>query len=110
MKKALELPLSDAFKLSVLNPKTFECPSFDDINKVEIGDFVKVCLTDEDGSNGERFWCQVTKIDKSNLFIYAEINNQLVCWDYKVGTLLKIKYTEVYDIMENKISFNPKNN
>jgi hypothetical protein len=108
--KALELPLSDAFKLSVLNPKTFECPSFDDINKVKKGDFVKVCLTDEDGTNGERFWCQVTNTDKNNLLIYADIANDLVCWDYKFGTKLKIKYTEVYDIMENNIQYNPKNN
>jgi len=106
--KALELPLSNAIEKALLFPETFQCPPAEDINKIEKGDFVKVCLTDEDGSNGERFWCQVTSIDKKNKTIYAEINNHLVCWDYAVGTKLKIDYSQIYDIMENKIEYRPK--
>ena len=100
--KALKLNLVNAFKLSVLQPDTFEVPSFEEITSLQVDDFVKVCLEEED-TNGERFWCQVKKIDPANRLIQAEVNNNLVFYDYPVGTLLEFTFDNVYSILKNGI-------
>ena len=92
--------LVNAVKMSILHPDTFEVPSFEDISAVQPGDFVKICLESED--DAERFWCEVKNIDVAKRIIHAEVANCLIYFDYEPGTLLEIKFDEVYNILEKQ--------
>ena len=96
--KAQTLSFVDALEMHLQNPKTFEIPSSSDVNEIKPGWFVKVCLV-EPGECGERFWCKVTKVNKKQETLYAEIDNHLVFYDYPVGTKVKINFSQIYDIM-----------
>ena len=97
--KPLSLQFVDAFALSVKHPETFEVPSFEDLNSIEPGDCVKVCL-DQPGHGGERFWCSVKEVDVASRTIIGEVDNNLVNYNYPVCTKVEIKFNHIYQIMK----------
>ena len=62
---------------------------------MKVDDFVKVCLEEED-KNGERFWCQVKKIDPANRFDKIERERDLehLEWDQEYLTGLNERHIE----------------
>jgi hypothetical protein len=61
----------DAQHMALIHPDTFDAPSKVALNRIKVGDYVKVCA-----NNKERFWVQVTHIDGQNLT--GVVNNDLV--------------------------------
>jgi hypothetical protein len=75
------------------NPERFSVPSKKDLDKLDIGDVVKVC----DGR--ERFWTIITEVNGD--FIKASINNHLL-QDYKgsVGDIVEFEKRHIYEIYD----------
>ena len=102
MKKAIKIELVSAVKMSILHPETFQAPTFEDLNQIKPGYFVKVCIDgdEETETPGERFWCEVKSVNRLERTIVGAVNNHLIYFDYPVDTLLEIDFDEVYDILE----------
>lgn len=85
----------NAQEMAKLHPATFEAPTTEDLEKVKVGDYVKVSTGDE------RFWVEVTKVDGSK--ISGEINNDLVCTDnhgLKCGDKIEFNKECIYQTYE----------
>ena len=94
------LPFVNAVEMHKQHPDTFEIPSKNDLLALKKGDFVKVCLQD-DNRNGERFWCQVTSIDKAQRKIIASVDNELVFYpEIELGLEVKFDFNNVYAIYQ----------
>lgn len=86
----------DAQEMAKLHPKTFSAPTLEEVKKVKVGDFVKVCV-----DNLERFWVEVTEISEDR--IQGKISNDLLHFDnMKFGDVISFESRHVYDIMEKE--------
>jgi hypothetical protein len=83
----------DAQEMHRNNPDRFEVPSQEELDKLDIGDVVKVC----DGY--ERFWTIITHVDGD--FLQASINNHLLDKDKgRVGDIVEFEKRHIYAIYE----------
>ena len=74
----------------------FYAPVMDELKEtIRPGDLIKVCETDADGTNGERYWVKVDHIDYP--IIYGRVRNELICHDRKLHSHLFVTFSEVYD-------------
>ena len=96
--KPLRLQLVDAQAQALKHPDTFEAPSLKEISQLGADDFVKVCIHEE-GETGERFWCKIKSINHTTKTITGEIDNILVIYNYPLGTVLSIKFSEVFSFI-----------
>ncbi len=84
----------DAQEMAKQYPKTFTAPSLKELQEIQIGHFVKVCV------EKERFWCKVLDIsDLDNLL--CQIDNDLVftkVHKLKCGDILVIQTRFIYAI------------
>lgn len=71
-------------------PVTFEVPSKEDLDRLEIGDIVKV------SAYNERFWVSIIDIDKSQ--ITAIVNNYLITSKLRYGDFIRFGLENVYSI------------
>lgn len=103
MKKDI-LQYENAQEMAKLYPDTFEAPSKEDLDKLQIEDFVKVCIKipqKAQESNiifpeSERFWVEITKIEDD--YIEGKVSNDLVCLDLKYQELINFKKENIYSI------------
>lgn len=86
-----EIKFEDAQELKKQYPETFYAPSDKDLNKIEPGDFVKVCAFQE------RFWAEVISVNDDA--ITARVDNVLLMWHLKYNDIITFKTSNVYDIL-----------
>jgi hypothetical protein len=84
-----------------LYPETFEIPSLNFRRNVPIGYYVKVALQKE-GTLTERFWAKITKsaVVDGNIRYEAEVNNELVFYDFKLGAKIGFGPEHILSYME----------
>ena len=85
----------DAQQMHKEHPKTFYAPSEEELSKIDIGTFVKVCV------GMERFWTEVVKIEGSK--ISALVGNDLAYTDQhglSLGDYLTFDKKNIYQIFE----------
>lgn len=74
--------LADAQELARCYPDTFEAPNLEELEALQPGNFVKVCVEaigpDGKSGPGERFWVELTKVGET---LTGTINNDLVFTD-----------------------------
>lgn len=80
----------DAQEMHKQYPDTFEVPSKEDLEQLIVGDIVKV------SAYNERFWAQITDIDKSR--ITATVNNYLLTPRLKYGDIITFGLENVHGI------------
>ncbi len=70
--------LMDGVALSKMYPDTFEVPSFVELAKVEVGDFVKLGfkIQQKDAPSAERMWVKVAAF-KGNQYVGTIANNPM---------------------------------
>lgn len=91
--------ITNAQEMARKNSDTFSAPKLKDLDAIEVGDFVKICVV-EDGL-GERFWLKV--INRDHVFVTGFIDNDLVTTkSLEFGEMLKVKLTDIYQIYRNK--------
>lgn len=89
----------NAQEMHKLHPDTFWCPGNEELDRIEVGGYVKVA-TDNDFA--ERFWVHVTHVEGA--FITGTVHNDLVRTQFhgwKFGDTLKVHRNNVYDVMED---------
>jgi len=81
----------DAQQMAKENPETFEAPTEEELEAIEVGWTVKVC-------NGqERFWTEV--VEKGDGYLLVKVDNMLVYRrGYNLGDILKIENRNIYEI------------
>ena len=81
----------DAQQMAKENPETFEAPTEQELEAIEVGWTVKV-------SNGqERFWNEV--LEKGDGYLLVKVDNMLVYRrGYNLGDILKIEKRNIYEI------------
>ena len=91
----------DAKKLSKQYPEKFDIPEDNEIIKIVIGDFVKIC-------NGkERFWVEVTEIKDD--YLLGRIDNEIFTGlDYKKNSIIMFERKNIYDIHDVDLKNNAK--
>lgn len=88
----------DAQKMQRMHPKTFECPTEEECQKITFDDSVKIAV------KGERFWTKVMKVDW-NGNIYARIDNDLILSkEHKLnfGDEVVFQHKHVHNIIPGK--------
>ncbi len=84
--------LSDVQELSKSNPKTFEAPKESELEKIKVGDSVKVCI-----NNKERLWVHVTEVCGNNL--KGTIDNcPITLEEVSFGDLISFRKENVYSV------------
>lgn len=85
---------TDAQAIAKTYPETFEAPDQEELDKLRIGDSVKI------NAANERFWVTITNITKDA--IMAVVDNDLVLTEkhgLSQGDFVKIQREHVYSIM-----------
>jgi hypothetical protein len=90
------IEFSDAVKLSLEFPGTFQVPSKDEILQLKVGDNVKVC------ANDERFWVKIVNIDFTKEEIIALVDNMLLRNDLELNEQIRFHFFNIYSIYEQK--------
>lgn len=90
-----EINFIDAQEMALLHPDTFEAPSAEDLAKITVGDYVKVCPGEE------RFWCKVEEIDHGSGRVMAAVANDLIIYPWPVGEELDFETRHIYQILKN---------
>ena len=85
--------LVNAQEQHIRNPDTFEVPTYNELNNIKLGDFVKVCI------NSERFWLKVIHITGN--IIIGEVNNNLYFSDLIIGDQIYIIRDNIFEILKN---------
>jgi len=96
--------LTDATEMAIKHPDTFEAPSFEEIQELEVGNFVKLCFENPDEKNrlgSERMRVKVTMILKENTItkIHGDLDNDPVVVDLKLGDKIIFEPRHIYSIM-----------
>lgn len=87
--------LRNAQALHAENPHTFEVPTTDVLNNLDVGDDIKVCDGDE------RFWCKITEVHDGGFI--AMIDNKLfLAKDYDLGDEIIVRRDNIYDVYYNR--------
>ena len=84
----------DAQEQHISHPDTFDAPTQDELNRLQIGDFIKVCI------HPERFWAQVTKIFGDRVVAIVD-NNLVFVKEVRFGELIEVEKRHIYDIMRS---------
>ena len=99
--KIFKANLVDAEEMSTTYPDSFYYP-LDDIEKLKVGDIVKVC------DDYERFWVIIEEIRDNGIFV-GKVNNGLVggtllgySAPYNFGDLIFLKKQNIYEIWDEK--------
>ena len=85
---------TDAQLMAVRHPDTFEAPTLEELSRIAVGDYVKICAMDR-----ERFWVQVTGIEGE--LLTGEVNNQLLMTDFhglRCGDTVVFERRHVYQV------------
>lgn len=124
MKKDI-LEYENAQEMAISYPETFKAPSKDDLDRLKVGDFVKVCIkipqtvenlkklalkiptlvkTKKETSNinlpeSERFWVKISRIENDD--IEGNVYNDLIFLDLDFKDEIKFKKDNVYSIDDN---------
>ena len=86
--------LVNAQEMAKKYPETFEAPSKEELNKVKVGDSVKICI-----DNKERLWVSVTEITE-NLLKGTIDNCPVVLENIDYGDTISFKKENIYGIFE----------
>ena len=70
MSKKKKIAFINAQKMAEENPDTFFAPSFDELNEIKEGSFVKIAV------DGERFWVEVISVNENK--IIGKVGNCLI--------------------------------
>jgi hypothetical protein len=92
----MKLEFVDAQEMQKKHPDTFEAPTTEKLNTIELGSLVKVCTCDE------RFWTKVIGIDNDT--IVAVVDNDLVCTDRHgliLGDEITFEKKNIFSIWED---------
>jgi hypothetical protein len=85
----------DAQIMAIKHPETFEAPSIEDLNNVEVGNWVKVCH--EKGQ--ERFWTEV--VEKNGEDIIGRVDNDLVNVEtFNYNDYINFKTVHIYQTLD----------
>lgn len=87
------IQLVDAQQMAKTYPNTFSAPDIEELDRVKVGDSVKVCV-----NNKERLWVKVTEIFGSKLRGTID-NSPIVIDDVNYGDFLNFKKENIYDIL-----------
>jgi hypothetical protein len=98
--------LTDATEMAIKHPETFEAPSFEEIQNLEVGNWAKLCFENPDEKRrigSERMWVKVTGILKENEVtkIHGYLDNDPVVVDLKHGEKIIFEPKHIYSIMED---------
>lgn len=93
-KEDMTIEFVNAQEMAVKYPKTFEAPTEQDLQDIEISDYVKIC------PGNERFWCCVVSIDKDKRTIVGAVSNSLLEYDWLPGDELEFNFDNVYQILK----------
>lgn len=74
-----------------LYPGTFEAPTASALQRLRVGNWVKVCV------NRERFWCVVTDINEG--IVTGRIDNDLLQDSLQCGDIIQFPTDCIYDIL-----------
>jgi len=81
----------DAQQMQKDHPDTFEAPTDAELEKLKIGDIVKVC------HNDERFWVVIINIEGDK--ITANVDNELICnQPFNNGDNIEFEKKHIYNI------------
>lgn len=86
------MKLVNAQEMAKKYPETFEAPTQEDLNLVNVGDFVKLCFNDR-----ERMWVQVTYRNGDKLK-GTLANDPILIKDLKYGDLIDFKLENIYTL------------
>jgi uncharacterized protein YegJ (DUF2314 family) len=92
----MDVELINAQQMHLKNPKTFEVPSEEDLDKIKQHDTVKVSVGEE------RFWVEIIRIENDELI--GIVVNQLICTDVHglcFGDTITLHKYNVYSISSN---------
>lgn len=96
--------LIDGIARAQASPGRFQVPSPLLINEMEIGDFMKIGLTQPDGA-GERFWVRLTAIVQdgpSKIFTGTVANDLTLFPEYPDGALISFGPRHVLDVLRDR--------
>lgn len=88
-----KVEFTDAQEKYRKHPETFDAPTEKELDKVEVGGIVKVCL------DHERFWTIVKEVEGNR--IKAEVNNDLLFTDkhgLRCGDIISFEKRHIYSI------------
>ena len=90
----------DAAEMHRLHPKTFEVPDQDELDSLQAGDLIKICVEPPDDMPPERFWLKVTEADGigDDMKITGEVSNDLWFVDLDIGDVLTVGQRHIYAI------------
>lgn len=74
-------------------PETFDAPSNDELASLKTGLYAKIC------ENGERFWVEITEIEKDEL--KGRVDNELFLeHDFEYNDIISFSRMNVMDILD----------
>lgn len=85
----------DAQQMHRDHPKTFDAPSEQELAKIDVGTFVKIC------AGKERFWAEVVKVEGDK--VNALVGNDLVYTDehgLSLGDYITFEKRNIYSFFE----------
>jgi len=86
------IQLVDAQQMAKTYPDTFEAPDQQELDRVKVGDSVKICI-----NNKERVWVEVTEIGGGQL--KGKIDNcPIVIDDVAFGDAISFKKENIYSV------------
>ena len=89
--------ITNAQEMARKYPDTFKAPSLVDLDAIRRGDFVKICVV-ENNKGGERFWIKV--FERDHVSVTGVVDNVLVSvQSLHLGDEIKVKLTDIYSIL-----------
>jgi hypothetical protein len=83
---------TDAQDMHIKYPDKFYAPSIDELDKIKVKDFIKVC------HNSERFWIEIIEINGK--VIKGRIDNDLVAEQpFKCDDIIECEKQHIYNIL-----------
>jgi len=95
MPTARVLEFTDAVAMNKSNPQTFEVPTDQEIDQLNVGDNIKVSL------GKERFWILITKKKRDKNFV-GIVDNDVLQPGLKCGDVVTVERRHIYNFQINK--------
>jgi len=92
--------LINAQEMAEKHPETFYAPSKEDLEALEAGLSVKVCLADEECGGMERFWVTISSIEDGE--ITGIVDNDLIYTEFHgfaCGDEITLKPENIYEVL-----------
>lgn len=89
------MEFKDAQQMARLHPDTFEAPTQEDLDSLEPGHYVKVCITNEECD--ERIWVEIDHIEDE--LITGTLANDPVVTNANFGDEVKFMKKHIYQTM-----------